>query len=159
MKTFNTIVLSTVMAMCSSTTVLALDQHQTGDMNHEMMGMMADPGERSMMMDQIAKNPEMRQEMMQKMMYPTGESPEMYMQKMMSNPEMRAKMQKHLNMMQAMLDTDGTDQAKMQEMMSNPEMKSMMEKHMMCGQMMHAGTMGEKADDKDADEAMHDHSN
>ena len=122
MKTINTIVLSTVMAMCSANTVLAQDQHETANMNHEMMGMIADPGQRSMMMDQIA-----------------------------GNPEMRAKMQKHLDMMQAMLDTDGADQAKMQEMMSNPEMKSMMEKHMLCGQMMHAGTTGEQA--------THDHSN
>ena len=150
MKTINKIVLFTVMAMCTSTTVFAQDQHQTGAMNQEMMAMMADPVERSMMMDQIAKNPEMRQEMMQKMMQTMGKSSEMDMQKMMSNPEKRAKMQKHLDMMQAMLDADGTNQAKMQEMMNNPEMKSMMKKHMMCAQMMNAGTAAEPA--------THDHS-
>ena len=159
MKRLNTTMLVTLMALCFSSTGAAQENQQAGKMSHEMMSMMADPGGRSMIMNQIAGNPEMRQEMMQKMMQTMDKDSEMDMHEMMSNPEMRAKMQKHVDMMQAMLATDPSDEAKMQEMMSNPEMKSMLEKHMMCSQMMNAGTTGAPAGDKPADNAEHNHSN
>lgn len=155
MKTLIGIMVTALLSVSLSSTAQAQNEKMSDDMKGPMMSMLADPGERSMMMDHIAGNPEMRQEMMQKMMQTMGKSSEMDMHEMMSSPEMRTKMQKHVDMMQAMLATDPSDQAKMQEMMNNPEMKSMMDKHMMCSQMMNAGTTGEQADDKEEDHASH----
>jgi hypothetical protein len=63
-------------------------------------------------------------------------------------------MQKHVELMQAMLNSDAEDPEKMHEMMSDPEMKSMMQMHMKCAQMMH----GEMAEENSETEEMdHDH--
>lgn len=61
----------------------------------------------------------------------------------MSDPEMKTRMQKHVGMMQTMLDSKVMDSAKMKDMMDNPEMMSMMKMHMMCAQTMNDGMMGE----------------
>lgn len=102
----------------------------------QKMGVMGDYHARSMMMDQIAENPEMRQEMMHKMMQ------SMDMHKMMNDPEMKTRMKKHVAMMQAMLDSEAMDPTKMKEMMDNPEMMSMMKMHMMCAQTENGEMMG-----------------
>ena len=80
------------------------------------------------------------------------------MHQMMNDPEMKARMQKHLDMMQAMLNSEGMSQEEMQEMMSKPEMKSMMQKHMMCSKMMHAGKMGEHKKGTEHNHEGEDHS-
>ena len=103
----------------------------------QKMGVLGDYHARSMMMDQIVDDPEMRQEMMHKIMQT------MDMQKMMNDPDMKARMQKHVAMMQTMLDSDGMDSEMMQEMMENPEMASMMKMHMMCAQVTGGQMTGE----------------
>jgi hypothetical protein len=115
-----------------------------------MMAEMDDPDSRSMMMDQIADNPEMRHEMMQKMM----QSMNMDMYQMMNDPEMRARMEKHAQMMQSMTASDEMDQTEMSEMMDDPEMKEMMQMHMMGLQMMNGGMMG-KHSSEDSEEHAH----
>jgi hypothetical protein len=88
------------------------------------------------------------------MMQSMDQDAEMDMHEMMNNPEMRARMQKHVELMQAMLNSDAEDPEKMHEMMSDPEMKSMMQMHMKCAQMMH----GEMAEENSETEEMdHDH--
>lgn len=109
-----------------------------GCQNSEMMAEMDDPAARSKMMEQIAEDPEMRHQMMQKMM----QSMNTDMYQMMNDPEMNERMQKHVEMMQAMMDSDGMDQAKMEKMMQDPEMKEMMQMHMMGMQMMNSGMTG-----------------
>jgi hypothetical protein len=145
MKTLTAVVCTLILTAGFSNFVSAQEHSSGKDMKNQMMNMMADPKTRSMMMADIAKNPEMRQEMMQQMMQQMKPSldqeAEMEMHEMMGNPQMKEKMQKHLNMMQAMLDMDGSDPAKMKEMMNNPEMKSMMRMHAMCSQMMKEGKM------------------
>lgn len=70
----------------------------------------------------------------------------MDMQKMMNDPKMKERMQKHVDMMQAMLDSEGLSKQEMQKMMDNPEMqsmmKSMMKKHKKCSEMMEGGMEG-----------------
>lgn len=90
----------------------------------------------------------------------------MDMQKMMNDPKMRERMQKHVDMMQAMLDSEGLSKEEMQEMMDNPEMqsmmKSMMKKHKKCSKMMkdgmegmNAGMEGESSMDSDGSHEEH----
>lgn len=145
MKTLTAVVCTLILTAGFSNLVSAQEQSSGDSMKGQMMDMMADPSNRSMIMADIARNPEMRQEMMQQMMQQMKPSLDkdagMEMHEMMSNPQMKEKMQKHLNMMQAMLDMDGSDAAKMKEMMNNQEMKSMMRMHAMCSQMMKAGNM------------------
>lgn len=66
-----------------------------------MMGMMSDDHSRSMMMDQIAKDPEMRQEMISTMMQAMFDSEGMDPAKMMDDPEMMSMMKKHMMCAQA----------------------------------------------------------
>ncbi len=153
MKTLITILVSMMLAISFSISAEPHDQAKTDGQDAQLMGMMANPDSRSMMMDQIAGNPGMRQEMMQKMMQSMNMDAGMDMQKMMGNPEMKARMQKHVEMMQAMLDSEGMDQAKMKEMMDNPEMKSMMKMHMTCAQAMNGGMMGSHSMDNGKEHA------
>lgn len=141
MKTLITILVSMMLTVSFSISA-GFKDHK---MPHELQGghetqttvVTGDSDSPSMMMDQIAEDPEMRQEMMHKMMV------SMDMSQMMNNPEMKARMQKHVAMMQSMLDSDGMDPVAMQEMMNNPEMMSMMKMHMMCAQTADGGMMGE----------------
>ncbi len=158
MKTLIVILSSMLLAASFSINAGPHDHATEEGQDGQMMGMMGDPEARSMMMDQIAGNPEMSHEMMQKMMHSMNMDADMDMQKMMSNPEMKARMQKHMEMMQAMLDSEGMDQAKMKEMMDDPEMKSMMKMHMMCAKMMHGGMKGEHSEDEDSNQADDKHS-
>ncbi len=88
------------------------------------------------------------------MMHSMDQDSEMDMHEMMNNPEMRARMQKHVELMQALLNSDAEDPEKMHEMMRDPEMKSMMQRHMKCAQMMHGEMAGEHSEAKETD---HDH--
>ena len=132
MKTFITVLLAAVLVMSLSVSEAMQGHEMDADQHAQMMSMMGDPAARSMMMDMVAQDPEMRHEMMRKMM----QSNEMDMQKMMENPEMRARMLKHAEMMTAMMSSEGMDQAKMKEMMEDPEMMEMLKMHMMSAQMM-----------------------
>lgn len=149
MKTLNTFLLSTILAISFTSIALAQEHEHGTDREGQMMDMMADPGTRSMMMENIANNPELRHQMMQKMM----QSMNTDMYQMMNSPEMKARMQRHVEMMQAMMDSDGMDQAKMKEMMDNPEMKEMMQMHMMSVQMMNGGMMGEDSESENSNQA------
>lgn len=128
MKTLITVLVSMMIATSFSINAASQDHTMMDGPDGQMMGAMGDYHSRSMMMDQIVEDPEMRQEMMHKMMQ------SMDMQKMMNDPEMKARMQKHVGMMQVMLDSDGMDPDKMKGMMDNPEMMSMMKMHMMCAE-------------------------
>ena len=132
MKTFITVLLAAVLAMSLSVSEAMQGHEMDADQHAQMMSMMGDLAARSMMMDMVAEDPDMRHEMMKKMM----QSNEMDMQKMMANPEMRARMLKHAEMMTAMMGSEGMDQAKMKEMMEDPEMMEMLKMHMMSAQMM-----------------------
>ena len=160
MKTIITILISAALLVSFSINAEPqnhemMDGHDKAQ-SHEMMnghdgrmkGAMGDYHARSIMMDQIVEDPEMRQEMMHKMMQ------SMDMQQMMSDPEMKTRMQKHVSMMQSMLDSDAMDHSKMQAMMDNPEVMSMMKMHMMCAETTSAGMMGEHSMENGA-EHMH----
>jgi hypothetical protein len=137
MKTLITVLVSIMIATSFSLSAGSQDHAMMDVQEGHMKGAMGDYHARSMMMDQIVEDPEMRQEMMHKMMQ------SMDMQQMMNDPEMKSRMQMHVGMMQAMLDSEGMDPAKMQEMMDNPKMMSMMKKHMMCAQITDGEMMGE----------------
>lgn len=137
MKTLITVFASMMIATSFSISAGSQDHAMMDDQNGQKMGVMGDYHARSMMMDQIVEDPEMRQEMMHKMMQ------SMDMQQMMNDPELKSRMQRHVSMMQAMLDSDGMDSATMKEMMGNPKMMSMMKTHMMCAQITDGEMMGE----------------
>ena len=146
MKTFITVLLAAVLAMSLSVSEAMQGHEMDADQHAQMMSMMGDPAARAMMIDMVAQDPEMRHEMMRKMM----QSNEMDMQKMMENPEMRARMLKHAEMMTAMMSSEGMDQAKMKEMMEDPEMMEMLKMHMMSAQMM-GGMHGSHSKDSGMD--------
>ncbi len=83
----------------------------------------------------------------------------MDMQKMMNDPKMKERMQKHVDMMQAMLDSEGLSKKEMQKMMDDPEMqsmmKSMMKKHKKCSKMMKGGMEGESSMGSDGSHEEH----
>ena len=137
MKTLITILVSMMLAVSFSINAGSQGHMMEDGDDGQMKGVMGDYHSRSMMMDQIVEDPEMRQEMVHKIMQ------SMDMQEMMNDPEMKSRMQKHVGMMQAMLDSEGMDQAKMKTMMDNPKMMSMMKMHMMCAQTASDGMMGE----------------
>ncbi len=58
-------------------------------------------------------------------------------------------MQKHMQMMKAMMEGKGMDHAKMKEMMGDDS--SMMKMHMMCMQMMQEGMKSDMNDMKEGD--------
>lgn len=142
MKTLIAIFVSIMLAMSFSISAES-NNAMGGCQDGHMMGMMDDPESHSTMMDEIAADPEMRHQMMQKMMQTNN----MDMHQMMNNPEMRERMKMHVEMMQAMMDSEGMDQARMKEMMENPEMMELMKMHMMSVQMMNGGMMGEHSKD------------
>lgn len=150
MKTFITTFLAIFLTMSFSISDAMQGHEMDADQHAQMMSMMGDPAARAMMMDMIAQDPDMRHEMMNKMM----RSNEMDMQKMMENPEMRARMHKHAEMMMEMMGSEGMDQAKMEKMMEDPEMKEMMQMHMLGMQMMNGGMMG-KHSNGDSEEHAH----
>ena len=142
MKTFITVLLAAVLAMSLSVSEAMQGHEMDADQHAQMMSMMGEPAARSMMMEMVAEDPDMRHEMMKKMM----QTNEMDMQKMMANPEMRARMLKHAEMMTAMMGSEGMDQAKMKAMMEDPEMMELLKMHMMSAQMM--GGMHESHSEK-----------
>jgi len=150
MKTFIATIFLMMLAFSFSINANSESHQMGGCQDGQMMGMMGDPQSRSMMMDQIADDPDMRHQMMQKMM----ESMNLDMHQMMNDPEMKARMQMHMEMMQAMMGPDGMDEVKMKEMMDNPEMMDMMKMDMMGMQMMNGGMM-EKHSKKDSEEHVH----
>jgi len=133
--------MKTIIAILISITLIVGFSISAESQDHEMVDghdrptneVMGDYHARSMMMDQIVEDPEMRQEMIHKI------KQSMDMQQMMNDPEMKTRMQKHVGMMQSMLDSEEFDQT----MMDNPEMMSMMKMHMMCAQTASDGIMGE----------------
>lgn len=139
MKTFIAIIFSMLIVVSFSINAESTGHQTGGCMDGQAMEMKGDSESHSMMMDEIAADPEMRHQMMQKMM----ESTNMDMHQMMNNPEMKARMQMHMEMMQAMMGSNGMDQSKMKEMMENPEMMDMMKMDMMGMQMMNDAKAGE----------------
>jgi len=122
--------------------------HEVKDVqNNRLMDLVGASDERYMMMVQIAKNPELRYEMMQKIKHSMSTDTGMDMHKMLNDPEMKARMQRHIGIMQGLFDSEEMDQAKMKEMMDNPEMKSMIKMHMMCAQITNGGIMGEYSEE------------
>ena len=97
MKTLITVFASMMIATSFSISAGSQDHAIMDDQNGQKMGVMGDYHARSMIMDQIVEDPEMRQEMMDKMMQ------SMDVHQMMNNPAMKARMEKHVGMMQAML--------------------------------------------------------
>ncbi|MCF6262128.1 MAG: hypothetical protein L3J24_00830 [Xanthomonadales bacterium] len=144
MKKLNLFLLATILAAITASTVLAQDHQHQQDSEGYMSGMMADSESRTKLMNTIAANPEMRDQMMTAMMQTMPMNSDMGsdmnsamdMQKMMANPEMKARMEKHIKMMQTMLNSEGMSKEDMQAMMKNPEMKSMMKMHAKCSKMM-----------------------
>ncbi len=116
-----------------------------------MMSMMQDTSMQNMMMNHIAENPEMRSKMMKALMNSGNNmSHGKMMEKMksiMNNPEMKDRMQKHMAMMQSMMNEE-MDHSKMMEN------SSMMKMHLMCMQMMSTGMM--KSDSENG-QGMMDH--
>jgi hypothetical protein len=102
--------------------------------NDRLMDLVGASDERYMMIVQIAKNPELRFEMMQKIMHSMRKDTGMDMHKVLNDPEMKARMQRHIGMMQELFDSEEMNQATMKEMMDNPEMKSMMKMHILFAQ-------------------------
>ena len=131
MKTLITIFISMMLVMSFSISAES-NNAMGGCQDDHMMGMMDDPESHSAMMDEIAADPEMRHQMMQKMVQTNSVD----MHQMMNDPETREQMKMHVEMMQAMMDSEGMDPVKMKEMMENPEMMEMMKMHMMSVQMM-----------------------
>lgn len=150
MKTLIVSLMSMMLAVSFSISAESENHAMGGCQDGQMMGMMDDPDAQAMMMNQIAGDPEMRHQMMQKMMG----SMNMDMQQMMNSPQMKEMMQMHVEMMQAIMDPDGMDQAKMKEMMENPQMMEMMKLHTMNMQMMNGGMMGEHSTE-DSEEHVH----
>lgn len=128
MKTLITILLPIMLAVSFSTNAASQDHEIHVSKDAPVVGGLADYHVRGIMMDQIVEDPEMRQEMMNKMMQ------SMDVHQMMNNPAMKARMEKHVGMMQAMLNSAAMDPAMMNKMMGNPEMMSRMKMYMMCAQ-------------------------
>jgi len=141
MKVSTTLILTTaILAAGAIGTALAQDQQSDQGMQGHMANKMAAADKGSTMMQSMDKD--------------SG----MSMQKMMSNPDMKARMQKHVEMMQAMLDSDGLSQEEMQAMMDKPEMQEMMKKmnmHMKCSGMMKAGMEAAPSMDKEGTHEEH----
>lgn len=134
---FITIALITVVL---TTNPVTAQDHQHHENHEQMMQMMEDSEMRAMMMEHIAENQDMRQEMMKQMrksmmddMQQMDHSERMdQMHQRMNNPEMKERMQKHMEMMQSMMEGDEMDRSMMMEKMQDSEMMKM---HMMCMQM------------------------
>jgi hypothetical protein len=147
MKTLITILVAMTLTVSFTLSAGSQDHSMMGGQNKHKMRIMDDYDARSMMMDQIVDDPEMRQEMIHKIMQ------SMDMQEMMNDPDMKARMQTHVSMMQAMLDSDGMDPAKMKGVMGNPEMTSMMKMHMMCAEATDGEMMGNNSKESGEDNA------
>jgi len=141
MKFLTTLLLTTALLAAGAIgSAMAQDQQKDTGMKGHMAGKMADGNSSSMTMQSM------------------GNDSGMSMQNMMSNPEMKARMQKHVDMMQAMLDSDGMSPEDMQAMMDKPEMQEMMKKmkkHMKCSDMMKTGMEGEASMDKEGSHEEH----
>ncbi|MGD2127692.1 MAG: hypothetical protein PVJ33_03565 [Lysobacterales bacterium] len=103
--------------------------------NGQVSGMMSNPDTRAQVMNQIAGNPQMRQEMLQKMMHAMGMGQGKDLQQMMNQPGVRSQMQHRMEMMQAMLGSDGMNPQQRRNMMNDPQMRSAMMQEIACGQM------------------------
>jgi hypothetical protein len=103
--------------------------------NGQMAGMMSNPDTRSQIMNQIAGNPQMRQEMLQTMMHAMGMGQGNDLQQMMNQPGVRSQMQHQMKMMQAMLGSGGMSQHQRQSMMNDPQMRSAMMDQIACSRM------------------------
>lgn len=110
--------------------------------NNRLMDLVGASDERYMMMVQIAKNPELRYEMMLKIKHSMGTDTSMNINKLLNDPEMKARMQQHIGIIQGLLDSEEMDQVKMKEMMANPEIKSTVKMYMMFAQMTNGGIVG-----------------
>lgn len=119
-------------------------QHQgkAEKMKHSDAQMMQDSEKYSAMMDRIANDPNLRRQMLQKMMQAMGHDTsgmQGNMAKMMKDPEIQKRMKTHMEMMGAMMDGQDRGKAHMKTMMNDPEMKDMMRMHRMCMETMMAG--------------------
>jgi len=159
MKTLNMILLSAILTASVTSVALAQEHYQAEYSEDVVTQFMSDPDSRSTVMKKIASDTQMRHQMMKNMMQTMPMDTETDMQKMMANPETKARMQKHISMMQAVLNSEDMSHDDMQGMMNSPEMKSMMKMHMMCaqmmdGEMMNMHSMGE-AGKRDGQEHSH----
>ena len=119
-------------------------QHQSkaDKMKDSDAHMMPDSEKYSAMMDRIADDPNLRRQMMQKMMQAMDHDNSRMqgdMAKMMKDPEMKKRMKSHMEMMGAMMDGQDQGKAHVKMMMKDPEMKDMMRMHRMCLETMMAG--------------------
>ena len=158
MNTLTTLLLSTILTASFTGAALAQTHEHGTDGEDQIMDMMADPDSRSMMMESIANNPEMRHQMMHKMKQTMAPDGEMSMYEMMNNPAMKERMQKHMEMMQTMWNSGEMNQEEIHKMMSDYEMKSVMHMHSMCMKMMNDGMMGEHSKHKEGGQTSEDNS-
>ena len=133
MKTLNAVLISTMLSLSFSIGASSQGHSMVDGHDRPMNSVTDDYHARSMMMDQIVEDPEMRQEMMHKMMQ------SMDVHQMMNDQEMKTRMQNHLDMVQAMLDSGAMDSIQMKELMGNTKTMSMMKMHMMCVQTSQGG--------------------
>jgi hypothetical protein len=107
--------------------------------NHRLMDLVGASDERYMMMVQIAKNPELRSEMIQRIMQSMSRDADTDIGLVMNDPEVKARMQEHVSMMQITLDSNGMDSEEMKAVTNNPQMMSMMKMHLIFAQMTTGG--------------------
>lgn len=151
MKRIILITITLITLVLATNPVVAQERHQQEN-QEEIMNMMEDSDMRAMMMERIAEDPKMQQEMMTHMrkamtgnkhmmgnMQQMNQSNMMgQMRQRMNDPEMRERMQQHMQFMQSMLEGEEMDRSRMMEMMQNSEMMKM---NMMCMQMMTGSDM------------------
>ena len=107
--------------------------------NYRLMDLVGASDERYMMMVQIAKNPELRSEMIQRIMQSMSRDADTDIGLVINDPEVKARMQEHVSMMQIMLDSDDMDSEEMKAVTNNPQMMSMMKMHLILAHMTTGG--------------------
>ena len=114
--------------------------HEVQDgQNHRLMDLVGASDERYMMMVQIAKNPELRSEMIQRIMQSMSRDADTDIGLVINDPEVKARMQEHVSMMQITLDSNGMDSEEMKAVTNNPQIMSMMKMHLIFAQMTTGG--------------------
>jgi len=116
-------------------------QMHGGSTSNHVMDMMQDAGTRSMMMDQIARDPEMRLEMLRKMMHAMDTQSYPDLQQIANQPETRAGLEKQVELMQGMLGSGDEDRETRADIMNDPKMRGDMRLQLMCNQLMTQGDM------------------
>ena len=112
-------------------------QANTIQKKQQIMKIMQDSTMRALMIDQITQNPQMRRQMMQRMISSAQMDSSMMsnrLQQIMNNPQMQQRMQARMAMMQNRMKSGKMGAGSMQGMMNNKTMQNMMP--MMCMRMM-----------------------